>query len=208
MYGVDFVGHPGLRHMYLPTGFEGHPLRKDFPLVARQVKPWPGIVDVEPMPSDETFRRSRQRQPSRAERSRGRRLVTAVTDRQKLQYIASQAADARVNVELETEGMTLNIGPQHPATHGTLRIVARLDGEQVIRGRADRRLHAPRLREARRGPHLPADHHAGEPHRLAGQLRQRGAVHPRRRAAHGGRGAAPGASGSARCCSRCPGSPT
>jgi len=58
--------------------------------------------------------------------------VTAVTDRQKLQYIAAKAADARVNVELETEGMTLNIGPQHPATHGTLRIVARLDGEQVI----------------------------------------------------------------------------
>ena len=28
--------------------------------------------------------------------------------------------------------MTLNIGPQHPATHGTLRIVAKLDGEQVI----------------------------------------------------------------------------
>ncbi len=58
--------------------------------------------------------------------------MTAVTDRQKLQYIAARAADARVNVELETEGMTLNIGPQHPATHGTLRIVARLDGEQVI----------------------------------------------------------------------------
>ncbi|MDP4929398.1 MAG: NADH-quinone oxidoreductase subunit D 1, partial [Ilumatobacteraceae bacterium] len=36
------------------------------------------------------------------------------------------------NVELETEGMTLNIGPQHPATHGTLRIIARLDGEQVV----------------------------------------------------------------------------
>jgi NADH-quinone oxidoreductase subunit D len=58
--------------------------------------------------------------------------VTAITDRQKLQYIAAKAADARVNVELETEGMTLNIGPQHPATHGTLRIVARLDGEQVV----------------------------------------------------------------------------
>jgi NADH-quinone oxidoreductase subunit D len=53
-------------------------------------------------------------------------------DRQQLAYIASQAADARVNVELETEGMTLNIGPQHPATHGTLRIIARLDGEQVL----------------------------------------------------------------------------
>lgn len=53
-------------------------------------------------------------------------------DRQKLSYIAGQAADARVNLELETEGMTLNIGPQHPATHGTLRIIARLDGEQVV----------------------------------------------------------------------------
>ena len=58
--------------------------------------------------------------------------MTMLGDRQQLAYIASQAADARVNVELETEGMTLNIGPQHPAAHGTLRIIARLDGEQVV----------------------------------------------------------------------------
>jgi NADH-quinone oxidoreductase subunit D len=58
--------------------------------------------------------------------------VTAVSDRGQLAYIAGQAADARVHVELETEGMTLNIGPQHPATHGTLRIIAHLDGEQVV----------------------------------------------------------------------------
>ncbi len=58
--------------------------------------------------------------------------VTDLSDRQKLSYIAAQAADARLNVELETEGMTLNIGPQHPATHGTLRIIVRLDGEQVV----------------------------------------------------------------------------
>jgi NADH-quinone oxidoreductase subunit C len=50
MYGINFAGHPGLRKLYLPGDFEGHPLRKDFPLVARLVKPWPGIVDVEPMP--------------------------------------------------------------------------------------------------------------------------------------------------------------
>ena len=56
----------------------------------------------------------------------------SVTEREQRAFIAAAAADARVNVELETEGMTLNIGPQHPATHGTLRIVARLDGEQVI----------------------------------------------------------------------------
>jgi len=50
MYGITFVGHPHLVHMYLPGDFEGHPMRKDFPLLARRVKPWPGIVDVEPMP--------------------------------------------------------------------------------------------------------------------------------------------------------------
>ena len=58
--------------------------------------------------------------------------MTDISERRQMAYIAAQAADARVNVELETEGMTLNIGPQHPATHGTLRIVAQLDGEQVI----------------------------------------------------------------------------
>jgi len=56
----------------------------------------------------------------------------AVTEQQQRAYVAAQAADARVNVELQTEDMTLNLGPQHPATHGTLRIVARLDGEQVV----------------------------------------------------------------------------
>jgi NADH-quinone oxidoreductase subunit C len=53
MFGVSFHGHPDLRNMYLPTDFEGHPLRKDFPLLARLVKPWPGIADVEPLPGDD-----------------------------------------------------------------------------------------------------------------------------------------------------------
>jgi NADH-quinone oxidoreductase subunit D len=58
--------------------------------------------------------------------------MTAITERQQRAYIGAIAAEARVNVELETEGMTLNIGPQHPATHGTLRLVVRLDGERVV----------------------------------------------------------------------------
>jgi NADH-quinone oxidoreductase subunit C len=53
MFGIVFDGHPSLRHLYLPAEFEGHPLRKDYPLLARDVKPWPGLVDVEPMPGED-----------------------------------------------------------------------------------------------------------------------------------------------------------
>ena len=53
MFGIGFDGHPDLRNIYLPGEFEGFPLRKDFPLLARMVKPWPGIVDVEPMPTQD-----------------------------------------------------------------------------------------------------------------------------------------------------------
>lgn len=40
-------------------------------------------------------------------------------------------AEASVSVEIETPEMTLNIGPQHPSTHGVLRLVAKVDGERV-----------------------------------------------------------------------------
>ena len=61
-----FDGHPALRHLYLPSEFEGHPLRKDFPLLARVVKPWPGLVDVEPMPGRGRRRRGRGRRAEEA----------------------------------------------------------------------------------------------------------------------------------------------
>ena len=50
MFGIDFVGHPNLIHLYLPDAFQGNPLRKSYPLLSREVKPWPGTVDVEAMP--------------------------------------------------------------------------------------------------------------------------------------------------------------
>ena len=50
MFGIDFVGHPDLSHLYLPDSFIGNPLLKSYPLLSREVKPWPGKVDVEAMP--------------------------------------------------------------------------------------------------------------------------------------------------------------
>jgi NADH-quinone oxidoreductase subunit C len=53
MFGIEFEGHPNLTKLYLPDAFEGFPLRKSFPLLSREVKPWPGLVDVEDQPSTE-----------------------------------------------------------------------------------------------------------------------------------------------------------
>jgi NADH-quinone oxidoreductase subunit D len=33
---------------------------------------------------------------------------------------------------IKTEEMTVNMGPQHPSTHGVLRLVLELDGETVL----------------------------------------------------------------------------
>ncbi|MBC6457734.1 NADH-quinone oxidoreductase subunit C [Actinomadura sp. HBU206391] len=45
MFGIVFDGHPDLKPLLLPDGFEGHPLRKDFVLAARVAKPWPGAKE-------------------------------------------------------------------------------------------------------------------------------------------------------------------
>jgi NADH-quinone oxidoreductase subunit D len=89
MLGVAFEGHHDLRRILTWDGYEGHPLRKDFPV------------------KGEDF---------------GRYEVPA------------EPPDAFSTMPGEVEGerqMTLNMGPQHPATHGVLRLVLKLDGEVI-----------------------------------------------------------------------------
>ena len=44
---------------------------------------------------------------------------------------------ATQNPELETEELVVNMGPQHPSTHGVLRVLLRLDGEVVVDAQPD-----------------------------------------------------------------------
>jgi NADH-quinone oxidoreductase subunit C len=59
MFGIDFEGHGPLDTLLLPEGFAGNPLRKDFVLVSRVAKPWPGAK--EPGESDGEASPSRRR---------------------------------------------------------------------------------------------------------------------------------------------------
>jgi NADH-quinone oxidoreductase subunit D len=60
---------------------------------------------------------------------------------QRMPLLVSEASGAPMTLEappslepeLEGEHMLINLGPQHPATHGVLRLVLELDGETVVR---------------------------------------------------------------------------
>jgi NADH-quinone oxidoreductase subunit D len=56
-----------------------------------------------------------------------------VRDPQKLHSPSVEAYDIADAPELKSEVMTLNVGPQHPSTHGVLRVVVDLSGEQILR---------------------------------------------------------------------------
>lgn len=45
LFGILFEGHPNLVKLVLPVEFEGYPLRKDFLLMTREAKEWPGLKE-------------------------------------------------------------------------------------------------------------------------------------------------------------------
>jgi NADH-quinone oxidoreductase subunit D len=119
MYGVSFDGHPDLRRILMPENYdEGFPLRKDFPLRGRFTR-------------SEQVRRALNRSTEDVY-AREELALAGVLEAEPSTELAS-ADDGEAKDYLAGEKMVINMGPQHPATHGVLRLVLQLDGETIIR---------------------------------------------------------------------------
>jgi len=125
MYGVTFRGHPHLRRILMPENYEeGFPLRKDFPLRGRFSR-------------SEQVRRSLSRGLEDTYAIEELELAGLETSRdldpsERLEDVVGDRPNA-VEDPLEGKPMLINMGPQHPATHGVLRLLLELDGERVMR---------------------------------------------------------------------------
>jgi NADH-quinone oxidoreductase subunit C/D len=126
LFGVRFSDHPDLRRILLWEGFSGHPLRKDWrePLYEEEAKPfasrWPQGNPGRQSGGGYT-RPPEGFSPDGWEEQDDRAL-----------YAALESTGPGRSGTLQTERLTINIGPQHPSTHGVFRIAALLDGENVV----------------------------------------------------------------------------
>ena len=127
MFGIFFAGHPDLRRLLTDYGFEGHPLRKDFPTT--------GYVEV---CYDDTQRRVVYEPVHLTQDYRDFDFLSrgkACSSQLKMKQL-SQKSRVRDMSEMQIRPMTLNFGPQHPAAHGVLRLVLEMDGEVIERADA------------------------------------------------------------------------
>ena len=133
MYGIKFTGHPDLRRILMWEGFEGYPLRKDWkePYYEQDKKPfdsrWPSGHHV---PAEERVRYH----DNVAVDPAAFNPETYTPEAEQLLYtgITPIPSDHSGTVEgIHTDAVVVNIGPQHPSTHGVFRMVVRLNGEQV-----------------------------------------------------------------------------
>ena len=115
LMGIRFTGHPDLRRILLPDDYdEGYPLRKDFPT---EGKGWRSRFDFIP----------------KLDEPEGEWSDEEIPEDQRHQFMAGDGpADSKRTTEL-----LLNMGPQHPSTHGVLRVVLELDGERVTKAIPD-----------------------------------------------------------------------
>ncbi len=102
MFGITFEDHPCLRRILNPPDWVGHPLRKDHPARATELPAY--------MQSEAEYKQHED----------------ALTFRPEEWGLPNDTEDS------DSEYMYLNLGPNHPGTHGVLRMILRLHGEEIV----------------------------------------------------------------------------
>jgi len=126
LMGIQFDGHPNLRRILMWEGFAGHPLRKDYkePYYEEEKKPFGSRWDQghHVIAEDRNPWHDNVQYPAHFD------ALAYKPPRETIPVVeAEQAAAAR----LRTDKIVLNFGPQHPSTHGVLRLKVTLEGETV-----------------------------------------------------------------------------
>ena len=99
-YGIHFINHPDMRHLFLRNDWVGYPFRKDY--------------NEDP-----------EINPVRLESDSSPDATSTFEEGE------DGAIQEKENILFEDDEYVVNIGPQHPATHGVLRFRVSLEGEIV-----------------------------------------------------------------------------
>ncbi|MCS6908543.1 MAG: NADH-quinone oxidoreductase subunit C, partial [Anaerolineales bacterium] len=129
LLGIRYEGHPDLRRILMWEGFAGHPLRKDWrePYYEEDAKPfksrWPDghvyrIEDKNPFHKNVDY-------PPDFDPDQW------VADNDAALYASLAKIQSTLDSSLKTDTVIVNMGPQHPSTHGVFRMVVLLEGETV-----------------------------------------------------------------------------
>jgi NADH-quinone oxidoreductase subunit C/D len=130
LLGIRFKGHPDLRRILLWEGFNGYPLRKDWhePYFEEEGKPfksrWPDgkvarVEDNNPFGKNVDY-------PT------GFNPDTWEADNDSMLYASLARSMKTSDSSMHTDTVVVNMGPQHPSTHGVFRMVVALQGETIV----------------------------------------------------------------------------
>jgi NADH:ubiquinone oxidoreductase subunit D/NADH:ubiquinone oxidoreductase subunit C len=129
LLGIKFTNHPDLRRILLWEGFEGHPLRKDWKeaFYEEDAKPfksrWPEgkhVMAEEKNPFKDNINFPKDFDPEQWVPEGEAALYGALA-----KYQVQEGS-------LKTDHIVINMGPQHPSTHGVFRAAVTVDGETVV----------------------------------------------------------------------------
>jgi len=130
LLGIRFEGHPDLRRILMWEGFAGHPLRKDWrePYYEEEGKPYKSR-----WPEGKVYR-AEDKNPfhKNVDYPAGFDPDKWVPDDDSTLYASvNKIMTAENESGLKTDYVIVNMGPQHPSTHGVFRMVVALDGETI-----------------------------------------------------------------------------